>query len=677
MEWENCQSRESITYDLEKDQGELKQMEERPQTIQKQAEVLYDSAPNTLITVNAQGRISHLNQQAQVMFGYTRDELLDQPIGKLIHQSLHDRDFLSPHLQSIGAKLEVFAVRKDGSEFPAEIALSPLQIDGESFLTADIRDITERKQIKESLYQRNSVLEALHQTMLYLVDRRDVGDILEVLLAVIRELLKASQVSIDLIEADDQLVTRAATADQPLKVGDRMRRGEGSWLSSQVMDSGRPAVLEDYAAWDGRRELFEGYPIHAIAIVPIHQGERVIGAINVSRSEENKPFSDTDIYVAEQLAQMVALVLDNAQLYARLESELTDRRKMEETLRESRENFQRYFNMGTVGMCVTSPDMKWIETNGHLRKMLGYTDEELDRLTWRDLTHSEDLDADLVMFNQMLANERDSYKLDKRFIRKDGETVYTTMYASCYRNPDGTVRYLLASLVDITDRKEAEAALLKLTAVEERQRLARDLHDSVNQSIHSLVLFSETLTSTLERNNLERARQIAERLQESARQALKETRLLLYETQALAPERSVDLIQALESRLATVEQRAGVRTQLIQEGSLEDCPQAWSENLFWITIEALNNALKHAQARNVKILMMSSPQRLEMEIIDDGAGFDPGKPRAGGLGLRNMRERADLIGGELVIRSSPGKGTRVCFSAEAKEQHGPHSITDR
>ena len=497
-----------------------------------------------------------------------------------------------------------------------------------------------------------------------------MDDILQIILLIIRVLLEASQASIDLIEDPDVLVTYAATPDQPLKVGDRMRRGEGGLLSWQVIESGKSAVLEDYATWPDRRTLFEGYPIHAIAVVPIHQSGQVIGTINFSRSEENKSFRNSDIYIGEQLAQMVALVLENTRLNTQLQSELVERERMEETLRERRENFQTYFNMGTVGMCVVSPDLKWIETNGHLRKMLGYTGEELEQLTWTELTHPEDADTDLALFRQVLANERDSYELDKRFIRRDGTVVYTTMYVSCYRNPDGTARYLLASMVDITGRKQAEAALLKLAAVEERQRLARDLHDSVNQSIHSLVLFSETLTSTLQRNNLDRARQIADRLEESARQALKETRLLLYEIQAPASESTVDLVQALEMRLATVERRAGVMAQIIQEGSLEYCPEAWREDLFWITIEALNNALKHAQARHIKIVIRSLPHRFEMEVIDDGIGFDPDKPRVGGMGLRNMQERAKLIDGRLAIRSTPGKGSRVCFSADIKE--GPH-----
>jgi signal transduction histidine kinase len=222
---------------------------------------------------------------------------------------------------------------------------------------------------------------------------------------------------------------------------------------------------------------------------------------------------------------------------------------------------------------------------------------------------------------------------------------------------------------DLTERVQSEVRLreLQTQVIDERQRMARDLHDSVNQSINSLVLFSETLVSTLDKNNVERARQISERIQESARQALKETRLLLYQTQTPVEGRDVDLVEELNARLANVELRAGIRAQLILEGSLEHCPAAWHENLFWITIEALNNSLKHAQARRVQINIRSFPKYVELEVKDNGRGFDTARPNAGGYGLRTMRERADLLGGELTLTSNPAKGTSVLLRVEIKE----------
>lgn len=131
----------------------------------------------------------------------------------------------------------------------------------------------------------------------------------------------------------------------------------------------------------------------------------------------------------------------------------------------------------------------------------------------------------------------------------------------------------------------------------------------------------------------------------------------------------MDLLQELNARFANVELRAGVRAQIIQEGSLSHCPEAWHENLFWITIEALNNSLKYSQARGVKIFIRCFPEYLELEVADDGRGFDTTKTNTGGYGLRNMRERAEILGGMLTITSS-AEGTIVLFRAEIKEAHG-------
>jgi signal transduction histidine kinase len=144
---------------------------------------------------------------------------------------------------------------------------------------------------------------------------------------------------------------------------------------------------------------------------------------------------------------------------------------------------------------------------------------------------------------------------------------------------------------------------------------------------------------------------------------------MLYELQPAEVGQGVSFTQDLERRLGTVERHAGVKTQFTLEGALEACPPGWSENLFWITIEALNNTLKHAQARNVRIHLRCFPDQVDLDILDDGNGFDPATARPGGLGLQTMRDRAHLLGGELTIVSAPGKGASVCFRAEIKKEH--------
>jgi PAS domain S-box-containing protein len=653
---------------------------------QKFFEKLFEASPDAVLTVNPEGEITQANARAEAVFGYPRDELIGKPVETVIpvkdginHLEKHITDLADPGTRSAGGEIEVCGCRKDGSEFPAEILLSQFKTREGQLTLVVVRDISEQVRMEKAIRRQNETLAALDQMMLDLANRNEMDDILQTLLEKVGPLLNAQDVSIDLIENGNTLVTYAATPKQPLKVGDSMRRGEGGWLSWQAVDTRQPAVLEDYSSWARRRELFEGHPIHAIMIIPILQGEQVMGTINFSRTAPDQPFSETDIYAGTQLTQMVALALENSRLYSQLRSELAERKQIEEVLRISQKNFMSYFNMGAVGMCVTTPEQKWLEVNGRFCEMLGYSREALMQIPWSQLTHPGDLEANLALFEQTMRGERDSYHLDKRFIRRDGGIVYTSMFTSCQRLSDHSVGYFLVSMVDITERVEQEQALrqaqaelldqkLNSATLEERQRLARNLHDSLNQSVHSLVLFSDTLVSAIQKGNLEHAKHIVEQVQESAMQSLKETRLLLFELQAPGQGRSVNLIRDLEERLAKVENRAGIRSQVIQRGSPSNIPPSWHENLYWITIEALNNAIKHAQAHNMKIEIRSSPRQLELTVADDGRGFLPNKVRLGGMGLENMQARARLLGGDLTIESEPAQGTRVRFRAEIKAE---------
>jgi signal transduction histidine kinase len=241
-------------------------------------------------------------------------------------------------------------------------------------------------------------------------------------------------------------------------------------------------------------------------------------------------------------------------------------------------------------------------------------------------------------------------------------TERSRVEAELRRHRDDLETLVQEQTAEIIHQQRAMASLA------ERQRMARDLHDSVTQSIHSMVLFSETLTATLEKNNLERAQRIVNRLQESARQSLKETRLLLYQLQREEPHGHVDLIADLKIRLASVERRAGMDAELVQEGSVDNCPVEWHENLFWLVIEALNNALKHAQATAVQVTLRFLEHGIELEVQDNGIGFDPDRVPVGGMGLNNMHARAAALGGTLTITSERGQGTRVYVEANLEAE---------
>lgn len=203
----------------------------------------------------------------------------------------------------------------------------------------------------------------------------------------------------------------------------------------------------------------------------------------------------------------------------------------------------------------------------------------------------------------------------------------------------------------------------------ERERLVRDLHDSLSAKLYGVLTLTEAAQAGLEAGHADMPARVLTRIGEQARQALKEMRLFLHELEPVDLERE-GLAAALAQRLSAVEGRADIRTRLLVDDHAAALPVQAQVALYFIAQEALNNALRHANARAVTVRLQQRRSRLVFEIRDDGCGFDLQQVGNGGRGLRNMRERAEKIGARLTVTSRPGQGTtvRVVLPATLAEQ---------
>ena len=206
-------------------------------------------------------------------------------------------------------------------------------------------------------------------------------------------------------------------------------------------------------------------------------------------------------------------------------------------------------------------------------------------------------------------------------------------------------------------RGQAEQA----AAFAERSRLARELHDSVTQSLYSITLYSEAVARMLTAGAGSEAVEHLRELRATAQEALREMRLLIFQLSPPALDKG-GLAGALQVRLDAVEARGGLKVDLQVQGSERLTPLVRQE-LYQIAQEALNNALKHARAQAVRVLLDFRENGTRLEVSDDGSGFEPEEAdRGGGLGLRGMRERAQGIGGTLPSKAHRARG-RGCPSS--------------
>ncbi|HEV3400055.1 MAG TPA: GAF domain-containing sensor histidine kinase [Actinomycetes bacterium] len=220
-------------------------------------------------------------------------------------------------------------------------------------------------------------------------------------------------------------------------------------------------------------------------------------------------------------------------------------------------------------------------------------------------------------------------------------------------------------------------------ALQERNRLARELHDSVSQALFSLTLQTRAAQLLLDKEGLDPSGAIGGRLaklRELTDGALAEMRALIFE---LRPEalREEGLVAAVRKHAEGLSAREELSVAIEAPDDQLALPAQVEEQLYRLAQEALGNIVKHAQASMVRIrFQLSHPEadQLILEISDDGIGFDPLVPRPGHMGLRTMAERAATLGGSLEVSSTPGGGTivRVAVPLETAAPLGRRSSPD-
>lgn len=463
---------------------------------------------------------------------------------------------------------------------------------------------------------------------------------------------------------------------------------------SSVIESGQLKLINDTHA-SPEWTIIEGFEyIRAWIGVPLLVKGECIGVMTIDRNRPDA-FTAQDQDMAMTFANQAAIAIDNVRMFTRLQAYAG---QLEEGVRVRTRDLEVLY--GITATAVSNPEM-----DNLLRRSLqlmvdafecpaaavllldGETkqlqppvlpdgvDEELSKL-WQSLP------PDHPLLARPLQNDKPAVargaELPAGWGREADLIAVTASLRSrgrkfgvlCLlwddpRRYDAVPETLLVTIADqigaAVENIRFHQIIRQTAIIEERERLARDIHDQVNQSIYSAGLFAEAARDAAAVGNLPKVRQHTGSILRMTNEAMRELRLLMFElrTEALARR---GLVDALRERLRTVEHRLYIDGE-VHAPELGEIPVAVEEAFYRIALEALSNALRHAHADRVDITFVVEAGELVMTIADDGIGFDQDAVAgAGGMGLVGMHNRIDKINGVLSLNSGKN-GTQVIVRA--------------
>jgi PAS domain S-box-containing protein len=331
--------------------------------------------------------------------------------------------------------------------------------------------------------------------------------------------------------------------------------------------------------------------------------------------------------------------------------DVTERRAIQSALRVSEERLRIIADMTTDAVWdrdLTTDTLQWGQG---LSSLFGYTEEDYrPHDWWFDRVHPDEREAIEASIQAAFDSNDADWRAEYRFLHADGHYVNVLDRGFIIRDEAGRPIRFVGAMVDITGPLQM-AEVAANAALEERQQLARDLQDSVTQSLYSVSLMAEAARRRTSSEDRELRTEFVGRIVELSQQALRQLRLLLYELRPGVLEQE-GLAGALRHRLEAVEERAGVRGRLIDEIDVT-IPSALQGEIFLIAQEILNNLLKRTAASTVTIVLNANSSEVLMEISHDGREF---KSSAGenGDGMALISQKVAALGGVLSVLLRPG-----------------------
>lgn len=591
------------------------------------------------------GQILEANETLLSMIGYSQEEL---KAGRISWTALTPQEYApldraaleEIHRTGVCTPFEKECLRRDGSRFPVLIGGASLA-SGDEDLVCFVLDISERKAAEESVRQ-------LAQSLEQRVRERTVQ------LAQINQQLAA-----EVQERKRVAVALSAFSQLGQKLHGARTEKEAATIIVLTAKSLVPHDLCSIELYDRASQLYpvirtelEGEPtgrepMRSSISVPIRNGSRVIGVIGL-RSTALDAFDAADANTLQALGDYCGGALD--------------RIHAEEARREMERRFGAFMANAPALAWMKDAELRYIFTNPVFQKFLGLDgpaiEDKRDRELWPEATAERIRANDLLVFETAQPLET-----QETLKRADQETRTLLTLRFPFTTASGE-RLVAGMAVDITEQKRAEEALRRLpqsileAQEQERRRLARELHDSVNQAIASAKFRIQTAENQILRND-PKWQDSCSKSKEMLDLVLKQVRHLSHD---LRPGELDDfgILPAARTAFHEFEARTGITVQFRAEGLENRLDPAIESTLYRVIQEALTNIEKHSRASLVTV-ELARGKEVSLDICDNGVGFRNDLPKGGtrGLGLMHMQERASLIGGSYWLKTSPGQGVHI------------------
>jgi len=658
-------------------------------------EALFHHVHDPMLVIDAHSqRVALSNAAADELFGFGDAAVAGHPVEELLPEPLRTR--CRERLAAFAngwrwrvlertAPVVMFGQRPDGQPVPVEVRFSRVE-EHESFIVAILHRARERE-----AEQQLRDLEAMYRIDEPLYRSLRLEEILQALVDVAADMLRVAKTSVLVWDASHEILSARATHGFRAETVPLMRYRPGQGISTRVAASGEPIAVEDLRT-DPRIppeiaaiNATEG--IRSLVSVPIKLGGEVFGVFNVN-STTPRVFSEHELRLLSALAQRAALAIDNSRLFAESEQ----RRRETEALYYADAVLYRSLQLDDVLRALVevvtdilgadkAQVLVWDARHEHLvvGAYRGYMPETVAQLAFRPgegIAGRVAATGETLMVEDAVSDPRTAPRINA-ITAGEGVRSYICVpiivggavfgvFSVVYNEPrtfsDDDKRPLeaLAQRAAVAvQNAELYERVERAAALEERSRLARELHDAVTQTLFSASLIADVLPRLWERDPSQgRAR--LEELRRLNRGALAEMRALLLELRPLAMSET-PMNELLRQLVEATMSRTTMQISFSISGTPRELSAEVQVGLYRLAQEALNNVVRHSKATSASVTLEWHSDRLTLTIADDGCGFSPSAVPPGHLGLTFMRERAAALGASLRLETARSQGTTIAI----------------